>query len=128
MIKVVVKADSRYQVDRKKIKQAAVDFLKARKISGPVEVGVDVVGDRKIQDLNSRFRNRKEPCLVLAFPLENGVRGGFVNPPDKVLRLGDIVLSYPQAVKEAAEENVFVAEKIKELIEHGLKHLLGLGE
>jgi len=39
--------------------------------------------------------------------------------------LGDIVVSYPQAVKEATEENKLVDDKIVELVLHGLEHLLG---
>lgn len=128
MVKVTVNADSRYKVDRKKIKKAVVDFLSGQKVTGEVEVGINVVGDRKIQELNTQFRGLTEPCLVLAFPLEAGVRGGFVNPPDKILRLGDVVISYPQAVKRAAEENLLVEEKIRELVEHGMSHLLSLGE
>ena len=49
----------------------------------------------------------------------------FVPPPDGMIRLGDIVVSYPQAVIEAGEDNVLVLDKIIELVLHGLEHLLG---
>ena len=89
------------------------------------EVGVNFVGRRKMKELNAQFRGEKKACCLLTFPLERGVRGGFVNPPDGILRLGDIVLCYPEIVKKAVEENVLLEEKIREFIEYGLKNLLG---
>jgi len=127
MTKVIISSDSRYKVNRKKIREAVVGFLKRQKISGNIEIGVSIVGSRKMRDLNLKFRGWEKPCAVLAFPLESGVRGGFVNPPEKILRLGDVVISFPEVVKLAAEENVLVEEKIEELVSHGLKHLLGGG-
>lgn len=127
MTTVIVNSGSRYKVNRKKIREAVVGFLKKHKIPGEVEVGVNIVGARKMRELNLRFRGKDEACPVLSFPLERGVRGGFVNPPDKILRLGDVVISHPEVVRLSAEENVLVEEKIKELVEHGVRHLLGLG-
>lgn len=84
-----------------------------------VEVSVAIVGNRKIRELNRKYRQLDQPTEVLAFPLEE--------PRDEmgILRLGDIVISYPQALDLAREENKFVDEIILELVEHGLKHLLG---
>jgi probable rRNA maturation factor len=50
----------------------------------------------------------------------------FVDVPDGVLRLGDLVVSFPEAVREATEENKLVDDKIVELVLHGLDHLLGI--
>lgn len=105
-----------------------LEFLKRRGISGEVEVGVSFVGARKIKELNLKFRGLNGHCAVLSFPLETGVRGGFVNPPDEVLRLGDVVISYPEVVRLSTQDNVLIEEKIKELLEHGVRHLLGLAD
>ena len=51
---------------------------------------------------------------------------GFVPSPDKVKRLGDIVVSYPEAQKDAAAEGVAVEDEIHHLVKHGTKHLLGI--
>jgi len=51
---------------------------------------------------------------------------GFVNPPDEILRLGDIIISYPQAVKQAGENNILVDQEIGNLVKHGVLHLLGI--
>ena len=49
----------------------------------------------------------------------------FVEAPDGILHLGDIV-SFPMAVKEAGEENKLVDDTIVGLVLHGLDHLLGI--
>lgn len=84
-----------------------------------VEVSLAVVGTRKILKLNRDFRQVEEVTDVLSFPQEAG-RG-----QDGVLRLGDIVICYPVCREEARLENKFVSQKLEELVEHGLRHLLG---
>lgn len=131
MIRVVIDSDPRYHVSHTFLRKIVEDFLVKMRVSGKVEVGVLVIGDRKMQDLNSQFRGHDLTTNVLSFPLEdpsavtNAPRRGFARPPDRVLRLGDVVISYPQAVDEAAQEGIVVEEQIKFLLEHGLEHLLG---
>lgn len=92
----------------------------------PAEVSLSVVGDRMMRNLNKRFRQIDATTNVLSFPLAvNHTRQRFVDPPDNKLYLGDIVISYPQAREDAAQENKLVDDKIDELVEHGLMHLLG---
>ena len=63
---------------------------------------------------------------MLSFSLsESRENSQFVDAPDNILRLGDIIVSYPQAVVEAMDEEKLVDVKIGELVEHGLLHLLG---
>lgn len=84
-----------------------------------VEVSISIVGTRKIRLLNRRFRKLDEVTNVLSFPQEES-RG-----PDGVLRLGDIIVCYPICRDEAGKDNKMVWEKMNELVEHGLRHLLG---
>ena len=61
----------------------------------------------------------------MTFGLSGGVSDRpFVDPPDNILRLGDIIISYPQARERAAEDNMLVDDKIDELVIHGLTNLL----
>jgi len=85
-----------------------------------VEVSVAVVGGRKIRSLNKTYRQLDESTDVLSFPQEGS------RDPDGILRLGDILVCYPQAIEQAVEEDKMVDEKINELVEHGLRHLLGI--
>lgn len=129
MGQVLIKADSRFPVNRKRIRQLTEAVLKKHGLSEGGEVSIFIVGDRKMRKLNETYLKRKGTATVLAFPLENTAASGsgFAESPDGVLRLGDVVVSYPQAFKRASQENVFVDEVIDQLIEHGLANLLGVG-
>ena len=126
LINVLIKTDSHYRVNRERIRNTISSLLTEKKVRGEVEVSVMVVGNRLMRKLNNEYRKLDKTTDVLSFPLssEEG-KISFVDAPDQILRLGDIVLSYPQVVEEAGEENMLVDDKIDELVEHGLLHLLG---
>src|SRR5713226_3831348 len=133
MVNIIVTSDSRYPVNRLSIQSAVLEILSKYKISGRVEIGVNIVGSRKIHEFNKKYRGFDTPTDILTFALEDAPsnlqhipRVGFVASPDKVLRLGDILLSYPQVLEDASLEGIGVDEEIKSLLEHGVKHLLGL--
>lgn len=134
MINIIISSDPRYQVNKASIQTAALTLLKAHKVGGKVELEVSVVGDRKMHELNSKYRGLDYSTDVLSFAfedprpqnLQNLPRVGFIAAPDRILRLGSIVISYPQAVEDAASDGVSVEEEINYLVEHGINHLLGL--
>lgn len=127
MINILFQTESHFPVDRKKVRQAIISVLE-KKLKSDAEVSVSIVGDRQMKDLNKKYRKLDATTDVLSFPFNDPSVHDlpFVDPPDKVLRLGDIVVSFPQAVSEAAEENKMVDEVIVELVLHGLNHLLGI--
>jgi len=134
MINIIVSSDPRYNVNKFSIRAAVLDILQKHRITGRVELGVNVVGDRKMHELNRKFRGIDTTTDILSFALEdpNQVslqhipRIGFVASPDKVLRLGDIVISYPQVIEDASIDGISVDEEIRSLVEHGVSHLLGV--
>lgn len=127
MINVLFQTETHYPVNRKKIKLAVIEAL-GGKIKRETEVSVSIIGDRMMKKLNHKYRNIISTTNVLSFPLNDpsGYRDAFIESPDGVLRLGDILVSFPQAVKEATEENKLVDDKIIELVLHGVNHLLGI--
>lgn len=134
MINIIVSSDPRYNINKVAIKSAVLNVLEKHHISGRVELGINIVGDRKMHELNRKFRGIDSTTDILSFALEDPnpaslqhiPRIGFVAAPDKWLRLGDIVISYPQAVDDASIDGISVDEEIKTLIEHGVNHLLGI--
>lgn len=114
--------ESRYQVNRKKIKETVERVISDRGISSPMEVSVAIVGDRKMHALNKKYRGFDKTTNVLSFSQTEGV--GII-PPSGNLALGDIVISYPVMIKEASFENMLVDDKICYWVAHGLRHLLG---
>lgn len=121
-VKILIFVESRYKVNRKKIKSAIHEVLDEKGIVSPTEVSLAFVGDRKMHGLNKKFRNLDKTTNILSFPLNEGEQTAL---PSDTIRLGDIVISYPQVIKEAAEEEVMVDERIDLLVRHGLLHLLG---
>jgi len=119
MISVLIISESRYLVSREKIRQAIKSLLISERLDD-VEVSISIVGARKIRKLNNQWRQIDKETDVLSFPLEEAR-----DATDGVLRLGDIVVCYPVAIKQAQTENKLVDDKINELVEHGLRHLLG---
>ncbi len=119
---IPIYVESRYKVNRKKLKQAALETLKEQGVVGPVEVSVAIVGDRKMKSLNKKYRDIDKTTNVLSFPQSEGEFTP--TPPDK-LYLGDVVISYPVVIQEASLYNKLVDEWACELVQHGVLHLLG---
>jgi probable rRNA maturation factor len=116
--------ESRYRVDRKRIKKAILEVLTDQEIKGPVEVSVAIVGDRKMRSLSKKYKGEDKTRNILSFSLSEGESTHLDN--DDVLRLGDIVISYPQVIRDASEEEILVDDKVDELAKHGILHLLGI--
>src|SRR5579872_3193003 len=88
--------ESRYKVNRKRIARTVKSFLQNRGVQGPAEVSVAIIGDRKMKDLNKKHRGLDKTTNVLSFSLIEGETS--VTPGNK-LRLGEIVISYPQVIR-----------------------------
>lgn len=115
--------ESRYKVNRKRIKRIVHDTLLKNNVKGPVEVSIAFIGDRKMRFLSKQYKGEDRTRNILSFSLSEGVPT--VVPTD-VLQLGDIVISYPFLIREAAKEEQLVDDRADILVEHGLNHLLGL--
>src|SRR5262245_29156842 len=74
------------------------------------EVNVLLTGDRRMRELNRRFRGKDETTDVLSFPSLKG---------------GDLAISVPMAKASARELGHELADEIKILILHGALHLKG---
>ncbi len=135
MINIIVNSDPRYPISKLGIQATVLDILKQHRIQGNLEIGITVVGDKQMHEINKKFRGQDATTNILSFPLEDPSASaslqhvpkvGFVKAPDKVLQLGDIMISYPQVIKDAAIEGVSIEEELRFLVEHGTRHLLGI--
>lgn len=122
-LSVPIFVESRYKINRKKIKQVVEKVLSTNQIFGPVEVSVAVVGDRKMRELSKKYKGEDKTRNILSF---SQTEGEGIKNPTNVLILGDIVLSFPQVIKDASRDEMLVDDKVDQLVEHGLMHLLGL--
>lgn len=133
MVNVIVSSDPEYRVNRMDIQATVTEVLKRFNVTDKVEIGVTIVGDKKMHEINQKYRGLDQTTNVLSFALEDPASLnlkhipslGFISSPDNILRLGDILISYPQAIEEARNDGVTVDEAIRYLVEHGMNHLLG---
>ncbi|MFZ5898167.1 MAG: rRNA maturation RNase YbeY [Bacillota bacterium] len=90
---------------------------------GEPEVSVAFVDDDYIQNLNREYRGIDKSTDVLAFPMREEEPGGEDDEP--FVLLGDVVVSLPAAVRQAAEYGVGMEFEVARLLVHGTLHLLG---
>src|SRR5712692_168677 len=88
----------------------------------PVELGVLVTGDARLRELNREYAGEDEATDVLSFSLTEGEEFA---APDGVLRLGEVVISYPTAELQAREAGRTTEAEVTHLLIHGILHLLG---
>ena len=127
---VLVTADSKFPVDRKRLRSVLSSQWETQGIGGEASVSVAVVGARKMAELHERHLHKQGPTDVLAFPQQatSGDEYGFVVPHGLPLELGDIVICYPLAIEQAVQEGVFVDDRIEALAIHGFRNLFWMGE
>lgn len=84
------------------------------------ELSILFTGDGTIRSLNRKYRGNDAVTDVLSFSLREGVFS-HIHPE----LLGDIVISVPAAVRQAALAQHSVSREIDRLLVHGLLHLSG---
>lgn len=125
MIKTNLFIGSRYPVNRQKIKQTVERVLTEHEISH-AQVDVSIVGARKITTLNEKYLKHQGPTDVLSFPQhDKGQLEDIPLPEGELVHLGDVIISFPEAVKTAKRFGKMVDQQICFYLEHALLHLLG---
>lgn len=114
---IVISRLSRTPIKREAWKRLGRDILHL--VRKPhAELGVLIVGDRRMRCLNKQYRDRDKSTDVLAFPLEEG-------PGPRTVLLGDVVISLPIARRQARESNHSLDRELMVLLVHGILHLCG---
>lgn len=97
-------------------------------------LGLSLVGDAEIAELNGDWRQKSGPTDVLAFAAQDDDLDGAPPMPlppqladdqEDSLELGDIVISLDTAARQAPEHGQSLVEELQFLACHGLLHLLG---
>ena len=93
----------------------------ASKLSGVEgELAVVLTDDSSIRRFNRHWRGKDAATDVLSFPARRGQAGG-----DAPQLLGDVVIAYETARREAQAERKPFAHHLTHLAVHGFLHLLG---
>ena len=86
-----------------------------------------VTDDETVRELNLRHRGLDETTDVLSFPAAPEEADGFVLPADEGIAgsIGEIVVSWPQAVRQAESAGRGLRDEVAFLLAHGILHLVG---
>jgi probable rRNA maturation factor len=100
-------------------------------LSDAAELTLVVTGDEAVQVLNREFRGINAPTDVLSFAAQESLESApdLVLPPELAAEmdrhLGDVVIAYPYAERQAQQFGNSIAAELRLLAIHGTLHLLG---
>ena len=102
------------------------------------QLGLVIADDDTVRRLNRDYRGLDQVTDVLAFstfhqghwegegePPAQADDVAFVLPPQEPRHLGEVIISYPQVVRQATPEPSGVEHEIALLVVHGVLHLVG---
>ena len=125
-----------HRFDQAVVESAAAAAIRRELIrlgrTGPAHVSITVTDDSELQRLNRDFRGLDKPTDVLAFGSVDALDGdvnqagdGFPTPPGQTPTLGDVIISFDQAARQAETAGRPVEHELALLATHGVLHLLG---
>ena len=92
------------------------------------EIGVTIVGDDEILELNREYREKDKVTDVLSFPQYEGhedILRALINEEDADVLIGDVVICYDQAMRQSEEYGTGATRELLYLFVHSLMHLFG---
>lgn len=113
------------------IQKTVDESLKLEDMKIGCEVGISLVDDVGIKQLNKEFRNIDTPTDVLSFPMAEIIEGDIISTEgdfdheEGLLLLGDIVISLERAKRQAEDYLHTFEREVAFLTTHGVFHLLG---
>lgn len=87
-------------------------------LTNECELSILITDDSEIQKLNKQYRDKDKPTDVLSFSMIEGL-----DDPQPIL--GDIVISFETAERQAQEYQVNLYQELLRLLIHGILHLVG---
>jgi probable rRNA maturation factor len=114
-----IQEDFLEQVAEDKLRSAVEKTLMVGCVMDSPSVTVIITNDEHLQEMNQRYRGLNKTTDVLAFEAD------FTDPDLESRYLGDVVISYQQARKQAEARGHLVEQELQLLIVHGVLHLLG---
>ena len=105
----------------RELREAGLDPLSAE-----AEIGVTVVDDEGILELNREYREKDSVTDVLSFPQFEGhddLLDDLLN--DGTTLIGDVVICYEQAARQSEEYGTGMTREMLYLFVHSVMHLFG---
>jgi probable rRNA maturation factor len=128
-INVLTEDGIEIELDSEWLQTVIEKTLTTENVPATVEISLLITGQDRIQELNREYRGKDKPTDVLSFsmaeqkPEEEPT--SFIGPPDGLIHLGEVIISYPQAVIQSGEHGHSIKKEMAILIVHGVLHILG---
>ena len=111
-----------------RLKDGLNAVAKLHDLTDDTEVGITLVDDERIHEINREYRNVDRPTDVISFALDDDLEDSdepeLIDGPEEHL-LGDIIISVETANRQGEEFGHGLEREIVYLAVHGLLHLLG---
>jgi probable rRNA maturation factor len=107
------------QIKKRDLQRAAQATLLQAGASPGAALTIVISDDEQLQALNRQFLGIDAPTDVLSFPAEDA------DPDTQGIYLGDILISYPQALAQSRSGGHTILDEVQLLVVHGVLHLLG---
>ena len=85
------------------------------------ELSITLTTDDRVAELAGRFGRPRRATDVLAFAMLDGPDAAFRGPC-----LGDVVVSLDSAARQARARGVALGSELRDLLIHGILHLVGM--
>ena len=108
------------KIDRSGLRTAATVVLNALGFPD-AELSITLTSDVRIAEIAGRFGRPHRPTDVLAFPTQEGVGAEFWEDG-----LGDVLISVETAEAQAQARGAPLSSELRDLLIHGILHLLGM--
>jgi len=105
------------------VRQAVREVVISEGSSDPVELSLLITDDTTLHELNRTYRGIDKTTDVLAFAFQEDTE--FPSISDGITHLGEVIISCPQAAKQAEEMGHSLQNEVVVLVVHGVLHLLG---
>jgi len=129
MITVTIYTEKTYPVTKRTLSKRLADFFVAHGIKSTAEASVYIVSkETMLMYVKKHLQETGQEAAehpVLSF-VNAELEGPFQFPPDEILHLGEIIVSFDHAKVEAAQANKTPEECVIELAEHSALHLMGI--
>ncbi|MCS7164026.1 MAG: rRNA maturation RNase YbeY [Thermodesulfovibrio sp.] len=94
------------------------NFLKIINKNQALSVSVILVGDKKIKELNFKYRNKRSITDILSFSY-------LENEPSGSMFLGELIINPKKVLNQAKSYNEKFSKELDRILVHGILHLIG---
>jgi len=119
MPNIIITPKFRKFINKESVLNSINAVIDASNPEKPQDLTVKISDDLEIQELNKIYRGIDSPTDVLSFSNE------YLDLDNGNYYLGDIIISYPTAEKQAREAGYDISDEIELLVVHGCLHLFG---